>query len=69
MKKSKVEVVWVQADEMLADCLTKRGGQTDGLMDVITLGILVSSKKYKDNEAGVHMVDINKDENDEYETE
>ena len=38
-------------------------------MDVITLGILVSSKRHEDNEAGVHMVGINEDESNEYETE
>ena len=68
-KKSKVKVIWVQADNMLADCLTKRGGKSDRLMDVITLGILVSSKKHEDNEAGVHMVGINEDESNEYKTE
>ena len=38
VKKSGVKVLWVQADEMLAYCLTKRGGKADGLMDVITSG-------------------------------
>ena len=40
IKENKVEIVWVKADKMLGDCLTK----TDGLMDVITSGILPSIK-------------------------
>ena len=40
IKENKVEIVWVKGDKMLGDCLTK----TDGLMDVITSGILPSIK-------------------------
>ena len=68
VKESKVEIAWVKADKMLADCLTKRGGKTDGLMDVITSGILPSFKKHN-NEAGVHMVVINEEKENEYKNE
>ena len=68
VKESKVKIVWVKADKMLADCLTKRGGKTEGLMDVITSGILPSIKKH-DNEAGVHMMVIEEEKENEYENE
>ena len=42
---------------MLADCLTKRGGKSDGLMRAITSGILTSVSKPDDDEARVHMVE------------
>ena len=67
MKECKVEIVWVKAAEMLADCRTKRGGQTYGLMDVITSGILPRRKKHGDNKTGVHMVDIDERKDEKYE--
>ena len=36
-KESKVAIVWLNTDDMLVDCLTKREGKTNDLMDrVIT---------------------------------
>ena len=64
VKESKVKIVWVKTNNMLADCTTRRGGKTDGLMDVITTGVLPSIKEA--NQAEVHPTtdiakDINKD--------
>ena len=42
---------------MLADCLTKRGGKSEGLISVITSGILPSVSKPDNNEAGVYIVE------------
>ena len=49
----KVDISWVKADNMLADCMTKRGVKTDGLMDVIISGVLPNVRGV--NEAGVHL--------------
>ena len=40
VKKEALEVRWVQAGEMLADCLTKKGVNADKLMTVIKEGRL-----------------------------
>ena len=64
VKESKVQIFWVKTDDMLADCMTKRGGKTDGLVDMITPGVLPSIKEA--NKAGIYLVsytaeDIDKD--------
>ena len=47
----KVKIVWVKTDDILADCLTKRGGKTGGLPNT-----------QEANKAKVHLVtDIAKD--------
>ena len=69
VKESKVEIIWVKTDDMLVDCMTKRGGKPDGLITVITALILPSIKEAK--KFWVHLVkdtvkDIDKDIDEDY---
>ena len=66
VEESNVDNVWVKTDDMLADCLTKRGGKTNNLIDA---GVLSSIQEA--NKAGVHLVTdiakvINEDIGDDY---
>ena len=61
VKGSKVKIVWVKTDDMLADCLIKRGGKTDGLMDIITTWVLQSVQEA--NKGGVHLALNDKSQN------
>lgn len=45
IKKEALEVRWVQAGDMLADCLTKGGANPDKLMEVIMKGKLPERKE------------------------
>ena len=40
VKRKVMQVRWIKADEMLADCLTKKGDDADKLMTVIKEGRL-----------------------------
>ena len=48
MSKERVEVNWIPAGKIMADCLTKRGANTEELMDVIRTGMLPNTGENKE---------------------
>ena len=47
VEKENAEIKWVEAGNMIADCLTKRGAKSDMLMDTIKTGRLFQEAEKK----------------------